>query len=83
MAEVLGSNATAGGVRSETEWDRVAEAYPREGWKDGIVGKTCGFCRDKPATIFDNFVVDLGEEFKDDHVRKPNFFFEAFVVMES
>ena len=80
MAELLGPDIIPGGVLSQAEWDGVVEAYPRDGLRDGLIGKMCGFCRDKPATTFDNFVGDFGEELVEGYSSKPNRFFDAFMA---
>lgn len=80
MAELLEPDVIPGGVLSQAEWDAVAKAYPRNGLRDGMIEKMCGFCREKPATTFDNFVGDFGEAFVEGFSRKPNRFFDAFIA---
>nr|OQO29401.1 hypothetical protein B0A51_02219 [Rachicladosporium sp. CCFEE 5018] len=46
------------------EWASVCAEYPRSGFKDGVVGMMCGFCRSKPHTTWDTFMGDFGDEMK-------------------
>lgn len=79
-AELLGTDMIPGGLLSQAEWNAVAKAYPREGLRDGMIEKMCGFCKEKPATTFDNFVGDFGEALVSGYSRKPNRFFDAFMA---
>lgn len=78
IAELLGPDVVPGGILSHAQWDAVAEAYPRDGLRDGLIGKMCGFCRDKPETTVDNFVGDFGEAFVEGYSRNGKRFFDAF-----
>ncbi|RYP08859.1 hypothetical protein DL765_008665 [Monosporascus sp. GIB2] len=52
-----------GAVISVEEYREIVRAFPREGFKDGLIQIMCGLCREKPDTTFDNFVSEFGLEF--------------------
>ena len=80
VAELLGPDAIPGGLLTQEEFDAVAKAYPRAELRDGLIRKMCGFCRDKPATTYDNFVGDFGDELVEGYSRKPNRVFDAMMA---
>jgi hypothetical protein len=67
----------------EKEWKVVCKEYPRSGFKEGVKQTLCGFCKSKPATTFDNFVGDFGEEFAvAGYSRKGRRFVDMFAAMD-
>lgn len=54
------SDDKLGGVITVEEHREIARAFPREGFQKEFVGIMCGLCRDKPATVVDNFVGEFG-----------------------
>lgn len=80
VAELLGTDAIPGGLLTPEEFDAVAKVYPRTELRDGLIEKMCGFCRDKPATTYDNFVGDFGEELVEGYSRKPNRVYDAVMA---
>jgi hypothetical protein len=44
-------------------WEGIVEEFPWDGFKEGVTEAWCEICRTKPATIYDNFVVDFGTKF--------------------
>lgn len=82
MAELLGPDIIPGGALSQAEFDGVVEEYPRQGLKNGMIEKLCGFCRDKPETTYDNFVGDFGEKFQvTGYSLEPHRFIDLFMAM--
>ncbi|KAK1830576.1 hypothetical protein QBC39DRAFT_409900 [Podospora conica] len=52
-----------GGLISVEEHREVVRAFPREGFREELVGIMCGLCRDRPETVVDNFVGEFGVVF--------------------
>lgn len=68
---------------TEEEWKAVCKEYPRSGFKEGVKDVICGFCKNKPATTFDNFAGDFGEEFAvAGYSRKGRRFVDMFASMD-
>jgi 5'-deoxynucleotidase YfbR-like HD superfamily hydrolase len=68
---------------SEQEWTAVCKEYLRSGFKEGVKQTLCGLCQSKPATTFDNFVGDFGEEFAvAGYSRKGRRFVDMFAAMD-
>jgi len=91
-ATQLGIFADFGGVAvlrsfdlelSEAEWLDICKEYPRVGFKEGVKSVLCGLCASKPATTFDNFVGDFGEQFAvSGYARQGRRFIDLFTRME-
>ena len=54
---------TAGGVMTLAEYQEITKAFPSEHFKDNLIGVMCGLCKDKRATVWDNFVGEFGREY--------------------
>lgn len=55
-----GPSDKLGGLITVNEHREIVRAFPREGFQKALVGIMCGLCRDKPATVVDNFVGEFG-----------------------
>ena len=56
------NNITAPGITWD-EWNRIAEAIPRTGFKDEVENQAIHLCRTKKATTGDNWVGEYGEKY--------------------
>lgn len=51
-----------GALLDVDEYKEIAGRFPRWGFKNDLIGIMCGLCRDKPETVYDNFVGEFGAE---------------------
>jgi hypothetical protein len=79
MADFVGPQGIPGGALQESEWRAICDAFPRSGFKTGVVNTLCGFCRSKPETTYDSFVGDFGEEFVEGYSKKGKRSFDVIV----
>ncbi|KAF2194839.1 hypothetical protein K469DRAFT_725982 [Zopfia rhizophila CBS 207.26] len=54
---------------NQTEWEQIANEFPRRGLNSYIRGIFTGFCIFKPNTTYDNLVGDYGEVFLKNYTR--------------
>ena len=70
LADFTGPAGIPGGALTEKEWESIVSQFPRTGFKSGVLGKMCGFCRTKPETTYNSFVGEIGEALMDDYSRQ-------------
>ncbi|KZV92291.1 hypothetical protein EXIGLDRAFT_568862, partial [Exidia glandulosa HHB12029] len=49
------------GMITVEEYQEILTAFPRDGFKNELVGIMCGLCKDKAETTYDNFVGDFAK----------------------
>lgn len=69
-ADFLGPAGVPGGALAESEWQEIIKAFPRSGFKTGVVQISCGFCKSKPETTYSNFLSDFGESMVEGYNRE-------------
>ncbi|KAK3630127.1 hypothetical protein LTR56_017653 [Elasticomyces elasticus] len=69
FADFVGHDAVPGTMAIE-EYNAIVAEYPRHGFREGVKEIMCGLCRTKPATTYDNFVSDFGDQFVEGYSTK-------------
>ena len=70
FADFTGPAGVPGGALKPEEFQEIAKAYPRGGFKTGVVQMFCGFCRNKPETTYNTIVGQFGDEMVDGYDSK-------------
>jgi len=65
LADFLGpyfppGNTQAGSVIPVDAFKEIVTRFPRAGFSGDLINTMCGLCRDKPDTVYDNFVGEFG-----------------------